>query len=153
MTLVDTSPAQLAKALGRVGRALRYRTRAAREALGITDSEAELLRLVRRQPGVRVQEAAAALGIASNSVSTLVKQLTRANLLARAADPQDGRGVCLHLTSQAESWLADVGSAREAMLARALDNLDPQERTSIEHALPALTRLSEEILNAQSAAQ
>ena len=58
MTLVDTSaaPAQLAKAVGRLSRALRYRTRAAREALGITDSEAELLRLVRRQPGVRVQE-------------------------------------------------------------------------------------------------
>ena len=63
----DSVAARLAKAFGRVSRALRYRTRAAREALGMTDSEVELLRLVRRQPGLRVQDAATELGIASNS--------------------------------------------------------------------------------------
>ena len=75
--LAESTSTLLAKAFGRVSRALRYRTRAAHEELGVTDSESELLRLLRRQPGIRVQDAASELGIASNSVSTLVKQLTR----------------------------------------------------------------------------
>src|ERR687884_666776 len=108
-----TLTAELAKVLGRIGRGLRYHTRAAREALDITHSEGELLRLVDRRPGLRVQDAAAELGIASNSVSTLVKQLTRAGLLERAADPHDGRAACLRLTPLAEAWVTQVGSARE----------------------------------------
>jgi DNA-binding MarR family transcriptional regulator len=139
----ETTATRLAKALGRVNRALRYRTRAAREALGVTDSEAELLRLVRRQPGLRVHDAAAELGIASNSVSTLVKQLTRIGLLERASDPQDGRAACLRLTPEAAEWLAQVGSAREAALSRALDGLNPAERASLVGATPALLRLAE----------
>jgi DNA-binding MarR family transcriptional regulator len=127
---------------------LRYRTRAAREALGVTDSEAELLRLVRRQPGLRVHDAALELGIASNSVSTLVKQLTRGGLMERSSDPQDGRAACLRLTPEAAEWLAQVGSAREAALARALDSLDPADRERVAQALPALLRVAE-ALNAQ----
>ena len=72
---------ELAKVLSRIGRGLRYRTRAVREALEMTHSESELLRLLDRKPGIRVHDAALELGIASNSVSTLVKQLTRAGLL------------------------------------------------------------------------
>jgi DNA-binding MarR family transcriptional regulator len=79
--LISTSTAEpavltadLARVLARIGRGLRYRTRAAREALDVTHSESELLRLVDRRPGIRVHEAAGELGVASNSVSTLVKQ-------------------------------------------------------------------------------
>jgi DNA-binding MarR family transcriptional regulator len=129
---------------------LRYRTRAAREALGVTDSEVELLRLVRRQPGLRVQEASGELGIASNSVSTLVKQLTRAGLIERSSDPQDGRAACLRLTPEASQWLAQVGSAREAALSRALDGLDQADREVIEQATPALLRLADALNQAGS---
>src|SRR5215470_9890949 len=79
----------LAHLLSRIGRGLRYRTRAARATLDITHSEGELLRLLDRRPGIRVHDAALELGIASNSVSTLFKQLNRAGLLERAADPLD----------------------------------------------------------------
>src|SRR5207253_3031733 len=118
--VADSLALKLNKSLGRVGRALRYRTRAAREALGVTDSEGELLRLVGRKPGIHVHAAASELGVASNSVSTLVKQLTRAGLLNRGSDPLDGRVACLRLTPQAEAWVNEVGSAREAVLASAL---------------------------------
>src|SRR5438046_8536695 len=104
MALIESSPptatltSQLAKVLGRIGRGLRYHTRAEREALAITQSEAELLRLLDRRPGIRVHDAAFELGIASSSVSTLVRQLMRAGLLERTADPQDGRAACLRLS-------------------------------------------------------
>jgi DNA-binding MarR family transcriptional regulator len=148
VAVAEPLAAQLSKLLGKVGRALRYRTRAAQDALGVTGSEAELLRLVGRHPDINVQAAAAELGIASNSVSTLVKQLTRQNLLHRGSDPLDGRVACLRLTPQAEAWVAEVGSAREAALARALDRLDPADRQALEEALPALAHLAAALKNA-----
>src|SRR3981081_4446568 len=89
---------ELSRVLARVGRGLRYRTRAAREALEVSQSEADLLRLLDRRPGIRVQDAAVELGVASNSVSPLVKQLTRSGLVQRASDPLDGRAAHLWLT-------------------------------------------------------
>ena len=136
----------LAKAFGRINRALRYRTRAAHEALGVTDSEAELLRLLRRQPGLRVQDAANELGVASNSVSTLVKQLTRSGLVERTTDPLDARAAQLRLTNQAESWLQGLRSTREDAVAAAYDSLSEPDRASIERATPALRRLAEALL-------
>jgi DNA-binding MarR family transcriptional regulator len=135
-------PALLAKAFGRINRALRYRTR----ALGITDSESELLRLLRRSPGIRVQDAAVELGIASNSVSTLVKQLSRAGLIERTTDPLDARAAQLRLTREAEAYLKDLGSAREEAVARALDAMTEDDRLRLEAALPALRELSTRLL-------
>jgi DNA-binding MarR family transcriptional regulator len=143
----EPTAALLAKILGRSNRALRYRTRAAHEALGLTDSEAELLRLLRRKPGLRVQDAALELGVASNSVSTLVKQLTRAGLVARTTDPLDARAAQLRITPEAESWLAGLRSTREDAVARALAMLDQRDRATVEEAVPALTRLSQALLS------
>ena len=151
--LAESTSTLLAKAFGRVSRALRYRTRAAHEELGVTDSESELLRLLRRQPGIRVQDAALELGVASNSVSTLVKQLTRSGLLQRASDPLDGRAAHLWLTPLADAWLVRVGNAREAAIARALVSLDDADRAALAAAVPAMARLAEAIASPGSSAQ
>ena len=144
---------ELAKVLSRVGRGLRYHTRAAREALDITHSEGDLLRLVDRRPGIRVNDAAAELGIASNSVSTLVRQLTRSGLLERAADPLDGRAACLRLTPSASEWVTQLGNAREQTIDRALATLDEADRQQLEAAIPAMKRLAKAISHPGVAAQ
>ena len=136
---------ELTKVFGRIGRGLRYHTRAQRESLPITQSESELLRLLARRPGIRVHDAASELGIASNSVSTLIKQLTRAGMLQRTADPLDGRAACLRLTPLAEEWVTQLGNAREQTLERALLELDEEDRRQLEQALPAIKRLSKAI--------
>jgi DNA-binding MarR family transcriptional regulator len=155
--MVITPPAsltvELAKVFSRVGRGLRYHTRAAREALDITHSEGDLLRLVDRRPGLRVNDAAAELGIASNSVSTLVRQLTRAGLLERAADPLDGRAACLRLTPSAAEWVTQLGNAREQTIDRALAAMDEEDRRQLEAAIPALKRLAKAISKADGGAQ
>jgi DNA-binding MarR family transcriptional regulator len=157
LVIAEPSPAELtadlAKVLARIGRGLRYRTRAAREALDVTHSEAELLKLLDRKPGIRVQDAALELGIASNSVSTLVKQLTRAGLVQRAADPLDGRVAQLRLSPLAAEWVTRVGNAREAAIERALDALDEAERARLAAALPAMVRLSKAISRSDGAPQ
>jgi len=145
--------AELARVFGRIGRGLRYRTRAAREALEITHSEGELLRLVDRHSGIRVQDAALELGVASNSVSTLVKQLNRAGLLERRTDPLDGRAVCLRLSPLAQEWVNQLGNAREQAIDRALAALDAEDRRMLEAAMPALKRLSKALTDRGGAAQ
>jgi len=148
-----TLSADLADVLARIGRGLRYRTRAAREALNVTHSEADLLRLLGRKPGIRVHDAATELGIASNSVSTLVKQLSRQGLLTRCADPQDGRVAQLRLTSEAEAWVTQVGNAREEALGRGLETLSPQDREHLQAAMPAMLHLSRALSRSEALAQ
>lgn len=147
----DPLTPELARVLARINRELRYRTRAARASLDITHSEGELLRLVNRRPGLRVHEAAVELGIASNSVSTLVRALTRAQLLTRLTDPLDGRGARLHLTPQANDWLTQVGNAREEVVDRALATLDPDDRAALTHAMPALGRFAAAVSRSENA--
>ncbi len=158
MAVVDSSPhaaaltSQLARVFGRIGRGLRYHTRAQREALAITQSESELLRLLDRRPGIRVHDAATELGIASNSVSTLVRQLARGGLLERTADPLDGRAACLRLSPAAAEWVTQLGSAREQTLERALATLDEDDRRQLEGALPAMARLAKALSKPASGA-
>lgn len=152
-TSTTTLTAELARVLARIGRGLRYHTRDAREALDITHSEADLLRLIDRRPGIRVNDAAGELGVASNSVSTLVRQLSRAGLLERSADPLDGRAVCLRLTGSASAWVTQVGNAREQTIERALASLDEDDRRQLEAAVPAMKRLAKAISNPGGSAQ
>jgi DNA-binding MarR family transcriptional regulator len=159
-TLLTSAPlagvvlaAELAKLLSRIGRGLRYRTRTAREALDVTQSESELLRLLERRPGIRVQDAALELGVASNSVSTLVRQLNRVGLIERTADPLDGRAACLRLTPAAMEWVVQIGNAREEAIDRALLALDESDRDLIEAAIPALKRFAKAIASQGGSAQ
>src|SRR5262249_30763449 len=105
----------------------------------------ELLRLLDRRPGIRVHDAASELGVASNSVSTLVRQLTRTGLLERTVDPQDGRAACLRLTPLASEWVTQLGSAREQTIDRALASLDQQDSEQLEEAITAMKRLAKAI--------
>ncbi len=101
----------------------------------------ELLNLVRRQPGIRVGEAARALRLASNTVSTLAGALSGAGLLERRSDGGDHRVVRFHLTERAGAELAEWRDQRLELLAAALAQLDAEDRALLSAALPALGRL------------
>lgn len=126
--------------------------RAVRRAIGggslfgpLTGAQAELVRLVRHQPGVSVTAAAAELQVAANTVSTLVGQLSGAGLLVREPDPADRRVARLRLTDQAQAevrqWRDRQAQAMEAALCR----LPPDHLRALTAALPALTALTEEL--------
>jgi DNA-binding MarR family transcriptional regulator len=87
----ETLAAELTAAWGGVRRRLRRGARAAVGGEALTGSQIELLRLVETQPGVGVRDAAAALHLAPNTVSTLVGGLVAAGLLERRPHPVDRR--------------------------------------------------------------
>ncbi len=104
-------------------------------------SEVELIRLVRRQPSISVNEAAAALGLAANSVSMLVRRLTDAGMLVRAMGDDDRRVARLNLAPQARRDVEQWRDRRGVVVADGLAALSPSEREQIQAALPALSSL------------
>jgi DNA-binding MarR family transcriptional regulator len=129
--------------IGPLRRALRRAGRQAVPGYPLLSSQAELLRVVRVQPGIGVGEAAQQLGLAANTVSTLVNQLVAAGFLARRRDPADGRAARLELTARANRRLALWRDQREQALGAALEELNAAERETLERALPALHKLLE----------
>jgi DNA-binding MarR family transcriptional regulator len=112
------------------------------QSTGPTTAQMELIRLVRRNPDLSVADAAAELGVAPNTVSTLVRQLADAGVLERVRDSADGRVVRLRLTPdtrrRVEAWL----DRRTAVTARALAELGPDDREALRRALPVLVTVA-----------
>jgi DNA-binding MarR family transcriptional regulator len=144
---VQTRPAEhllaeeLAAAWGGVRRRLRRGAREVVPGEPLTGAQIELLRLVESQPGVGVRDAAAALHLAPNTVSTLVRGLVGDDLLARSADPDDGRAARLALTVTARRRLRRWRDERGRLLAGALRRLSGEDLAALEASLPALERL------------
>jgi DNA-binding MarR family transcriptional regulator len=129
--------------IGPLRRALRRAGRQGVPGFPLPTSQAELMRVVRLQPGIGVGEAAQQLGVAANTVSTLVNQLVAAGLLARRRDPADGRAARLELTAKAGRRMALWRDQREQALGAALNELTPAERETLERALPPLHKILE----------
>jgi DNA-binding MarR family transcriptional regulator len=88
-----------------------------------------------------VTEAAEALALAPNTVSTLVGQLTDAGLLRREPDRDDRRVARLHVTEAARHRIEAWRDQRIELTARAVCRLAPADRDALAAAVPALTRL------------
>ncbi|MEU4191588.1 MarR family transcriptional regulator [Kribbella sp. NPDC026611] len=131
--------------LAAVGLVRRHLRRSVGRPFPLTDSQAELIRLVRRNPGVSVAEAAAELGLVANTVSTLVGQLTERGLLLRTPDPSDRRVARLSLTEPARQQVDAWRDRRAALVNEALDGLGPDDRDAVRAALPVLGVLAERL--------
>jgi DNA-binding MarR family transcriptional regulator len=132
----------LLEAIGLVRRHTRRRVGRLWTDQDVSGAQAELLRLVRRMPGVSVAGAADELGVAANTVSTLVGSLVSAGLMCRTPDPEDRRVARLDLTDSARRRVERWRDARSAAIAEALAGLDAADRAAVAAAVPALTRLA-----------
>ncbi|MFF3504766.1 MarR family winged helix-turn-helix transcriptional regulator [Streptomyces sp. NPDC003247] len=101
-----------------------------------------LLKFVAQQEGATVREAAEALLMKPNNVSTLVSQLTAQGDLERRQDSADKRVAHLYLTATARRRLGEVRDLETAYLAEALDALTDGEMDALGSALGALTSLT-----------
>ncbi len=145
-TRVDLA-GQLFRVVGRFRRQLRRSTGGGFDGTGLTQSQAELLRLVGRNPDISVREAADELGLAANTASTLVSRLTAENLLIRSVDSADRRIGRLRLTESAQEIADRSRQVRRAALAGALQALDDTQIEDLTRGLAVideLTRLLQE---------
>jgi DNA-binding MarR family transcriptional regulator len=141
----DVLAEELLAAIGLVRRHLRRSVGRPFPLSALTDSQAELVRTVRRNPEISVAEAAAELGLVANTVSTLVGQLTDRGLLQRTPDESDRRIARLSLTDPAREQVEAWRDRRTAFVSQALDDLSPDERDALHAALPVLGTLAERL--------
>jgi DNA-binding MarR family transcriptional regulator len=134
--------AELFSVVGRFRRQLRRSTGGGFDAAGLTQSQGEMLRLVGRQPGISVREAATELGLVPNTASTLVSKLAADGLLVRSVDADDRRVGRLRLTEPAQRIADESRAARRAALSTVLDDLDPGQLDSLERGLEVLAEMT-----------
>jgi len=137
-------PEELLAALGVFRRTLRRHV-GAPFSPPLTTAQIELVRVVRRDPGTSVAEAAEKLGVAPNTVSTLVGQLSDAHVIVRRTDHDDRRVARLDLTPDVRRKVDAWRDRRVVVLTRALNSLSQADRRRLEEALPVLERLSQEL--------
>ena len=135
----------LIKQTARIRRVGRRRYGRPEELERLTGAQLELVRLVRRRPGVSVAQAAAELGVAPNTVSTLVRQLTGTGMLVRTPDETDRRIARLALPAQLDRRVGAWRDRRVVALGAALGTLEPSEQATIAAAVELLGRVAEEL--------
>jgi len=98
--------------------------------------------VVRRWPGISVAEAAAELGVAPNTVSTLVRQLVEAGVVERRVGQSDRRVAELFLQEAVAQGLGDWAGKRSDTMAAALDNLSEEDHQALASSVGPLARLA-----------
>jgi len=135
---------------GVVGRFRRQLPRSAGrgfDSARLSESQSELLWLVGRQPGISVSAAAAELGLAPNTASTLVSKLVANGLLIRTVAETDRRVGQLRLAAPTQQIVDASRAARRALLSEVLDELDDDQIEALTKGLEVLdtmTRLLQE---------
>ena len=133
---------ELFSVVGRFRRQLRRSTVRGFDAAGLTESQAELLRLVGRRAGISVREAATELGLVPNTASTLVSKLASDGLLIRTVDTNDRRVGRLRLTDSAQRIADESRAARRAALSAVLDELDGGQIERLTRGLEVLAEMT-----------
>jgi DNA-binding MarR family transcriptional regulator len=108
----------------------------------LTGAQLDLVLLVRRRPGLSVAEAAEELRLAANTVSTLVRQLTRSGFLVRGVDKTDRRVARLELTPDTAQKVSRFRDRRAALLTAAIEALPPGDRQRLDAATDVLGALA-----------
>lgn len=133
--------AHLVRAVWQIRRVVRRRVPRRLDDPALSPAQVELLGLVYERPGVCVKDAAGALRLRPNTVSTLVNQLVDAGLLRRGRAASDQRLARLELTGAATRLAATRFDEGTRLLAGGVERLSARERRILAAALPVVDRL------------
>lgn len=90
---------------------------------------------------LRLFELAQREAVSSPTMSRVVVALETRGFINRVPDPSDGRGLLISISDRGRERLQDVRLSYESVLAPRLARLDPDERTAVAAAMPALEGL------------
>lgn len=131
-----TLAADVAGSIAALRRVLRQAVRRRVAGPPLPAAEVELLVAVMDAPGVGVGDVARRLGLAPNTVSTLVSRLVERGLIARRTDPDDGRAARLWTTSTGRNRVRRWRDNRADLLDEALTSLSPADRAALAERSP-----------------
>lgn len=147
-TRIDLVPEVLG-VVGRFRRQLRRSAGRGFDATGVTEAQAELLRLVGRRPDISIREAAAELGLVPNTASTLVSKLASDGLITRSVDTGDRRVGRLRLTRTAQRVADTSRAAGRAALSGVLDELGDDQIDVLTRGLAVMAEMTRKLQERQ----
>ena len=126
----------LGVAVGGLSRAL------IRESADVSRTTLSVLATLRDGPR-RVTELALSEHVAQPTMTVLLSRLERRGWVERGQDERDRRAVSVAITPAGLEMLAEVQRTRAELLAARLEQLAPDELSTLERAVPVLARLLE----------
>jgi DNA-binding MarR family transcriptional regulator len=126
---------------GRLSRRLRQTDAA--DAAGLTPARVSALLNVERHGPMRLSVLATAEGLNPTMLSRMVADLVDAGLLERHSDPDDRRSAWVEATADGRELAERMRRQRTQAVENALEQMEPGDRSAIEHSLPALEALVE----------
>lgn len=107
-------------------------------------SQGAVLGRLDREGTTSIGALAVAERVRPQSMAQTVADLQEAGLVARRADPDDGRRTLIELTDSGREVLAADRAAREGWLAKAIESdLSEQERAVLAEAVKLLRRIAD----------
>jgi len=152
MTGSAVSARELTEVVNQLRRALRASIRSDYPWESLPLAQVELLQALDEAVApVRVGELAVRLSLATNTVSTLIRDMSRGGLVTRRHDEVDARAVYVSVTDSGRELLAQWQRAHEDRLGSALSRLSARDRQRVLTAVPALGALVLELRAADAA--
>lgn len=109
---------------------------------GLSLTSGATLATLERAGPCRLTALAASEGVTQPAMTQLVGRLADAGLVARCADPDDGRVVYVQLTAEGRDLLARRRAARAERLSVLLARLSAAHQDALAAALPAMSALT-----------
>jgi DNA-binding MarR family transcriptional regulator len=113
----------------------------------LSASAAFVMNRVCREGPIRLTTLAAKEGVSQPSMTQLIQRLERLDLVARLADPDDGRAALIGITQHGQRVLDERKRKRRERLTTLMETLTPEEESALwlsaRVALPVLRRLVE----------
>ncbi len=139
VTRPDTTAALGADLLAVVARINRLANQ--RIELPLPFAQARLLSTIEDQGQTRISDLAALDHCSQPTMTTQVRRLAHAGLVARAEDPGDARAVLIAITEEGRQILSRVRADRSAAINPYLEHLDDADRTALVDAIRVLRGL------------
>jgi DNA-binding MarR family transcriptional regulator len=139
---------QLLGAIAAIRREGRRRGGRPRELAALSSAQLELVRLLARQPGLCVADAAHELHLAANTVSTLIGELVNAGVVERRVDGVDRRIARLDLSPDMRGKVERWRDERLVALAAAIDRLPRGDRRTLVGAMSVLAAVVDRLADA-----
>ena len=105
---------------------------------GVTATQAGLLFVLGQRDGVLLGEAGAALDLGMPGISGLVERTVEAGLIAKRADPDDGRAWRLWLTAAGRRALARAKAGASELNARLMEGFTDAEIDTVSRWLASV---------------
>jgi DNA-binding MarR family transcriptional regulator len=136
---------ELLAAMGAIRRSGRRQAGRPEELSQLTGSQLELVRLLRRRPGISVNQVAEELTLAPNTVSTLVRQLVDAGFVVRRCQEADRRVARLDLAEDLGRKMGAFRDRRMGLLVEAMRALPVHDQRRLRSTVGVLLKLQWEI--------